>query len=343
MKQLLVKHFVIAAFAICAVPGTLLAQDKEKEKEKTKEKTERQQIVITRTGDKADKMVIEINGDKVKVNGKDVADLKDVQVHVNNLRVPRGMTFHTSPDGFGNFNMSFDDASGGLFKIDSNRAMLGVVTDGDDKGAEIQSVSKESAAEKAGLKKGDIITKIDSKKIDETNDVSDAVRAHKPGEKVSITYLRDGKEQKTTAELGRWKGMDMKTMTMPKVFSQVQGNWNQDLNNRIYGRVAPAVPGTGTYRILTDRPKLGLSIQDTDDGKGVKVLDVDDEGTAAKAGVKEGDVITMIDDKAVNSTDDITRLIREKRDQPTVKMQVARGGKTQTLEVRVKKAKTVDL
>ncbi|GAA4744898.1 PDZ domain-containing protein [Flavisolibacter ginsenosidimutans] len=335
MKQLLVKHFAIAAFAFCAVPGTLLAQ-KEKEKEKTKEKTERQQIIITRTGDKDEKTVIEIEGNKVKVNGKDVADLKDVQVHVNNLRTPNAMTFRTMPDR--NFNMTWNDEGGHLFSVDSNRAMLGVVTDGDDKGAEIQSVTKESAAEKAGLKKGDVITKIDNRKIDATDDVSEAVRAHKPGEKVSITYLRDGKEQKTTAELGRWKGIDMKGMTIaPKIFSE--DTWNNNLNNRMMERTLPG----GVFSMAGNRPRLGLSVQDTDDGKGVKVLDVDDEGMGAKAGIKEGDVITMVDDKAVNSADDIAKLMREKREQPTVKMQLNRNGKTQTVEVKMKKPKTVDL
>jgi serine protease Do len=330
MKQLLVKQFAVAALALCAVPGTLLAQ---KEKEKTKEKTERQQIIITRTGDKADKTVIEIEGDKVKVNGKDVADLKDVQVHVNNLRAPNVMTFRTP----GNFNMTWNDDGGHLFSIDSNRAMLGVVTDGDEKGAEIQSITKESAAEKAGLKKGDIITKIDNRKIDATNDVSDAIRAHKPGEKVSITYLRDGKEQKATAELGRWKGIDMKGMAMPKILSD--DAWGSNLNNRVFERTMPGM----VYSAGGNRPKLGLSVQDTDDGKGVKVLDVDDEGMGAKAGIKEGDVITMVDNSPVNSADDISKLIREKREQPTVKMQLNRGGKTQTVEVRMKKPKTVDL
>src|SRR5215204_2116176 len=87
MKQILLKRLAIAAIALCAVPGTLLAQQ-ESDKTKVKEKKDRQQIVITRTGDKDEKTVIEIDGDKVKVNGKDVADLKDIQVHVNNLRVP---------------------------------------------------------------------------------------------------------------------------------------------------------------------------------------------------------------------------------------------------------------
>src|SRR5918993_2749535 len=124
MKQTLLKTFAIAAIALFAAPGLILAQ--EKEKTKTKEKTEKQQIIITRSGDKNEKTVIEIDGDKVKVNGKDVADLKDVQVHVNNLNIPN-MRFHTT-QGQNGFNMNFDDHGTGraLFSVDSNRAMLGV-------------------------------------------------------------------------------------------------------------------------------------------------------------------------------------------------------------------------
>ncbi|HYO21668.1 MAG TPA: hypothetical protein VER36_04635, partial [Flavisolibacter sp.] len=151
MKQLLLKRLAIAAIALCAVPGTLLAQD-EKVKAKEKEKKERQQIVITRSGDKDEKTIIEIDGDKVKVNGKDVADLKDVQVRVNNLKIPNVTTLRT-PNGA--YSMTFDDFGHGrsLFNVDSNRAMLGVTTEGQDNGAEIRTITKESAAEKAGLKK----------------------------------------------------------------------------------------------------------------------------------------------------------------------------------------------
>ena len=87
-----------------------------------------------------------------------------------------------------------------------------------------------------------------------------------------------------------------------------------------------------------------MSVQDTDDGKGVKVLDVHDEGTAAKAGIKEGDIITQIDDKQVNGADEISKLMKEKKDQPVVKFQVNRGGKQQTIEVKIpRKLKTVDM
>src|SRR5215218_7188730 len=203
MKQRFLKRIMTAALLLCIAPVTLLAQDdKAKEKEKTKPK--KQQIVITRTGDESGKTVIEIDGDKVKINGKDAANLKDVNVHINNLKGSGAVAFGS---GHNDFNFDFDLAKPSIFKVDSNRAMLGVITDGDEKGAEIQSVTRESAAEKAGLKKGDIITKIDNRKIETTDDVTDAVRAHKPGDKVSITYLRDNKEQKATADLGRWKGV----------------------------------------------------------------------------------------------------------------------------------------
>lgn len=330
MKQRFFTKLMVAALLVCAVPATLLAQD-EKTKIKEKSKPQKQQIVITRTGDDEGKTVIEIDGDKVKINGKDAADLKDVNVRINNLRGSGALALGRG----NNFDFNFDLNNPSVFRVDSNRAMLGIVTDGNERGAEIQSVSKESAAEKAGLKKGDIITRIDNKKIEATDDVTDAVRAHKPGEKVSITYLRDGKEQKTTAELGRWKGVNM-TMVAPRVLTDQV--WRENLN----GRVFEAMPHLqGAY--AQGRPRLGMQVQDTDDGKGVKVLDIDDEGSAAKAGLKEGDLITMVDDRPVNSADEIAKLIREKRNQPTVKFQINRNGKTQTVDVRVKEPKTIDL
>lgn len=340
MKQTLLKKLAIAAIAICVVPGTLLAQ-KEKEKEKTKDKKEKQQIVITRTGDTEEKTVIEIDGDKVKVNGKDVADLKDVQVHINDLNIPN-MRFYT-PGQNNNFSMNFDDFGSGrsFLNVDSNRAMLGVVTDDDDKGAEIQSITKESAADKAGLKKGDVIVKIDSRKIQSAGDVTDAIRSHKPGDKVNITYLRDEKEQKATAELGRWKGVNMKTMSStPKIFDgyALKEGIRDRVNDQAWSNVQ------GVYSTSASRPKLGMQVQDTDDGKGVKVLEVHDDGNAAKAGIKEGDIITQIDGTAVNGADEVSKLMRDKKDQPVVKFQVTRDGKQQTIEVKIpRKLKTVDM
>jgi serine protease Do len=165
------------------------------------------------------------------------------------------------------------------------------------------------------------------------------VQKHKPGEKVDIKYTRDGKEQKATAELGKWKGATALGSTAP--FE----NFNMDLN--FDDLKMPAMPrafnGQG-WSWSGNGPKLGISVQDTDDGKGVKVIEVDEESNAAKAGIKEDDIITQVDDKAVNGVDEIAKLLKEKKENPTVRFQLTRNGKPQNIEVKMpRKIKTADL
>jgi len=295
-----------------------------------KEKKEIQQIIITRSGDVDAKTIIEINGDNVTVNGKVVKDNDDdVKVRVNKIKDVMAYRGEFGPGNF-NFNLDHNNAMS-LFSEDENRAMLGVVTERTEKGARINSISKESGAEKAGLKKDDIITKIDDVKIDDTEDVSVAVKKHKPGDKVNITVLRDGKEQKFTAELGKWKGIKMgaNAFTIPR---------RERFDMSPFSPDAPFAFGMG------GAPKLGLSVQDTEDGKGVKVVEVDEDSNAAKAGVKENDIITHINDEAVNSADEIARKVRAARDKASLQFKVLRNGKAQNIEVKTpRKLKTADL
>ena len=58
-----------------------------------------------------------------------------------------------------------------------------------------------SPADKAGLQEGDIILKIDGTEINETNTISSVVGRKKPGDKLEIIYLRDGKQNKTSVNL----------------------------------------------------------------------------------------------------------------------------------------------
>jgi serine protease Do len=172
---------------------------------------------------------------------------------------------------------------------------------------------------------------VDDKKIDEENSITEVIRSKKPGDNVTVTFLRDGKEQKMTTALGKWKGINMGTLSPTRVYG-----------NALPRTAMPRTPG-GTF-IYGGTPRLGLSIQDTDEGKGVKVIDVDDEGNAAKAGIKEDDLITHVNDKEVNSADEISKLMKENKDKVSVRMQVQRAGKAQTIEVRIpRKLKTANL
>ena len=71
-----------------------------------------------------------------------------------------------------------------------------------DGGVTVAAVYKGTAAAEAGLKTGDIITKVDNKTITSAANVTEAVRSHKVGDKINITYKRDGKESTVEATLG---------------------------------------------------------------------------------------------------------------------------------------------
>jgi serine protease Do len=324
MKQAIKRFsFVILASALAA-PAVSFAQDKEKDKS---DKKDSEQIIITRKGNNDEKMVIELNGDKVTVNGKPVdKDNADVKVHRAKIKD----VFAYGGDGFsGSWNDNFARTD-----IDENRAMLGVTTDKDSKGAEIQTISKESAAEKAGLKKGDIITRIDDSRVEGPDGLTTAIRKHKPGDKVTVTIIRDGKEQKLTAELGKWKGVR-------QTYSYSMPNMNLDALPRIQS--LPRIQGQN-WNWSSGSPKLGLFVQDSEDGKGVKVIDVDEDSNAAKAGLKEDDVITEIDGVDITGADQVVRIVKESKDKVSIKMKIQRKGKTENVEVKIpRKLKTADL
>jgi serine protease Do len=349
MKKTWVKISAFVFAVALMAPVSLLAQKEEKEKtakeEKVKEKKDVRQIIVTTKGDKDEKIVVEVIGDKITVNGKPVEEYgekgeHDINVRINKLKDLSALTYSRTGKGGSTFSYNGDGQYNLFSTADTNQAMLGVTTDKTDEGVKIQDITEKSGAEKAGLKEGDIITKIDDKKIEDPDDLSKEIRAHKPGDKVSVTYLRDKKEQKITAELGKWKGLS--------VFGKVNGF---DMNGMNFDKMvtprALTMPRTTygqNFSWSGGSPKLGISVQDTDDGKGVKVIEVDEESNAAKAGVKEDDVISEVDGKTVNSTDEMVKVIKESKEKASVMIKLQRAGKTQSIEVKMpKKIKTADL
>lgn len=345
MKQACRKFsYFLFAIALLA-PAALLAQ--KDEKDKVKEKKETETIIITRNGGDNEKIVVEVVGDKVTLNGKPIEDVKGGNVTVRRSKNRSGDAWAYADGLRGGTAFNLNNGVNGFFTGDSNRAMLGVTTDATEGGVEVESVSKASAAEKAGLKEGDIIKKIGDRAIASPNELSEVVRKHKPGEKVDIVYSRDGKESKATAELGKWKGTS-------SIALNGNGDFNFNLDELNMGDIMPRIQSMPRVRNAPypqnwawsggGGPKLGLSVQDTDDGKGVKVLNVDDESNAEKAGLQEEDVINEIDGKAVNSADEVAKIVRESKDKTSMMLKLTRKGKTQNVEVKIpRKLKTADL
>jgi len=318
--------------ALMAVSFAAVAQTDQKEKsEDSKEKSKKVTIVV--------------DGENVIVNGKNLKDMSPEEkekLRDMNLRIAPSIRLR----GQGNNDRLFDldeirikrplHVWGDPFVKKSEgtpRAFLGVMSEKNEKGAKITSVTKESAAAKAGLQKDDIITKVNDQSITDSEDLFETIRKFKPEDKVTISYLRDGQLKTTTAVLGKTMDMDVMDFNfedrfekgfdfdMPQLRELDKFNWN-----------------------FSRKPRLGIEIQDTEDGKGVQVTEVDDETPAQKAGLQEKDIITSINGKSVTSVDEIIAALKDLKEGDLIKAGITRSGKAQTLDIKIpKKLKTADL
>ncbi len=353
--------FTAAIIGLAAMTTTVLSQDTKGDKG-DKGSKESQEIIIRKKGDKDTKVTVEIKGDKVTVNGKPLSEFKDDEITINkrNIIVREGKNMRAYSIAPGDFEGMTD------FWSDDNaepRAFLGVTTEDAEGGAKITEVTKESAAEKAGLKEGDIITKVADKKVDGPGSLYDAVTAKKPKEEVTVYYKRDGKENSAKVILGERKGSSAmtysfsgpdgitKSYTMPRIAPRVQTvpgieMWNDkemgDMSTKVFGY------GDNDYKFLVDgyphRQRLGLKIQDTEDGNGVKVLGVDTESPAEKAGLKKDDIVTEISGKKVSNTDEAREQLQQAENKSSYNIKAIRNGNAMSFDIKIpKKLKTANL
>jgi serine protease Do len=338
----LLKISGLASLVLLLQTSAFSQDDVNKEKD-TDKKGAYDEIIIRHKSDKDAKVTIEIKDGDVLIDGKPISDYDDstLSIHKRKFKVLDGRNFSFN----GEINRDGDvlvapnhnhSGTWGYGDIRTPQAYLGVSSEkpADSQGAKIINVTGGSAAEVAGLQSGDVITKVDETAISDPQSLSAVIRKHKTGDKVTITFSREGKMQKETATLG--------TMTEPLNFNFEMPDMKQmpELKQLEWGDMAPQMFGQDFNRPL----KLGIKAQDTEDGKGAKVLEVDDESTAAKAGIKEGDIITRFDGKEINSALALAAAARAARDKVSVHVGILRGGKAQEIEVKVpKKLRTADL
>jgi serine protease Do len=335
MKQCLFRISGLTAIVLL-MQFTSFGQDEvDSAKVKYKRFKDNEEIIIKHKSDKNSKITIEINDGQVTVNGKPIQDFEDENFSVrkgrNDFEDMDNITFTapkivTSPFRGGGWNYSGDGLN--RFYMDSKGAYLGVVTESaEGGGTKITQIIQKSSAEKNGLKLGDVITRIGDSKVDSHMDLVEAIRRHKPMDKVIVTIKREGKELKLPVTLGKSNSSNYVfryNNSLPKVM-EFSGDMPFGLMDM-------------------DHPRLGIKAQDTEDGKGVKVLDVDDESPADKAGIKEGDIITQFEGKEVNSAETLSNLAKENKAKYELKVKLLRDGKPQDVQIKMpRKLKTTEL
>lgn len=301
----------------------------------TKEKEEIEKSADVKT--KKSTTTITIDDGRIIINGKNIKDMSPEELNAfkgSSVFIDGPVMRKMFPGKLGDDVFKFDRDA--VMGNEAPRAFLGVMSEKNEKGAKITSVTKESAASKAGLEEGDIITKVNDASITGSEDLFETIRKFKPEDKVTITYLRDGQEKKTDATLGKTMEIDFKF--------NFGDNFN---NNRNFDFDMPNLRGLdkldfGEFNFR--KPRLGMEIQDTENSKGVKVTEISEETPAEKAGIKKDDIITEINGKAVNSVDEIKLALKDLKEGDVVKAGILRAGKTQTIDIKIpKKLKTADL
>lgn len=324
-----------------------------------------QEIIIRRNADKEAQMTIVVNGDDITINGKPLSEFKDSDVTVNKRNI-------IIRNGKSNANITLrdfdtEDIFGGTTfwnKEDAEpRAFLGVTTEDVDGGARITDITKESAAEKAGLKAGDVITKLGDTKIDGPESLLDAVSDRKPKEEVTVYYKRDGKDSQVKTTLGERKqaGSVAYTFSSPDGISRsytiprVKGmkpmqrfeTWGDS------GALAYTLPPMNynfnepfdkLENFFPKQQRLGIKVQDIEEANGVKVLDVESDSPADKAGLKKDDIITEIGGKKVTNTDEAREYLHDNQEKATYNIKAKRNGNEVSFDIKIqKKLKTANL
>ena len=129
--------------------------------------------------------------------------------------------------------------------IDAEKAKGETPDLGTVKGVYIDKVSDGSAAEEAGLEKGDVITKIDGKEVSKMSELQEQIAQHKPGDKVKITYLRSKKAKTIDVTLRNAQGTTkvMTEVDMDQLGVSVKAVSQEEMNSLDieYGLVINAI------------------------------------------------------------------------------------------------------
>ncbi len=257
-------------------------------------------------------------------------------------------------EDFGNTFSFFVDGGGflGVYGEDISNENMGRYHLSQARGVGITQVIPDSPAQKAGLRKDDVILRIDDENVTSVRKLNRLVSEIAPDHSVRITISRNGSEQQLTATIGKRTN----SSTARDLFDQDPKIWKWEGRPKVFkweGPLPDKLPNVDKFPDLPDNSgdfgiilgnsrRIGISTMELTKqladyfgitgGRGVLVTSVAEDGPAAKAGVKAGDVITAVDGEAVDSPGDIARAINRKKE-GEVSLTVIRNRTQQTIRV----------
>jgi serine protease Do len=211
----------------------------------------------------------------------------------------------------------------------------------DVRGVGVTEVMKDSPAEKAGLRKDDVILRFDGESVTSVRKLTRLVSESSADQTVRLTISRGGAEQEVTATLSK---RDFNGLLRGKINDEIWKGVEKDWPKIELGKLETL--GDGNFVFALGNRRIGVSTQTLSkqlaeyfgvkDG-GVLITSVTENSPAAKAGLKAGDVITAIDGEKVASPGDLTRGL-SKKETGDVSLTVMRDKNVRTVTVTPEKS-----
>ena len=149
-------------------------------------------------------------------------------------------------------------------------------------GVYVSEVSPDGGAAAAGIKKGDVITKVNNVPVFTGLQMSAQIAAYRPGDQVPITYMRNGKEYTTSVTLKKRPG-NFEAVAL------------EGLNRRLGAQLSNLTPAQAK--------EFGVS-------SGVLVTEIAEQGPISRTRISEGYIITKANGQAIKNLEDLNKAVR---------------------------------
>ena len=251
------------------------------------------------------------------------------QTRVVRAQSPRALEIFTGGSRIGVSIRDLEDADGAAVK--------GVTA-----GVIVEDVTAESAAEKAGIRKGDAIVEFDGERVRSTRQLTRLVQETPPGRTVQAAIVREGQRSTVSITPREGSGFRFEGLDDLANFGEFRYKLAPVPPRPPAAPRPPAPPSVWNFDELVGRStnRLGISVSTLSPQlaeyfgtkEGVLVSSVTDESAAAKAGLKAGDVITTFNGTVVNDPSDVRRRVADLSDGDEFTIAVLRDKKAVTLK-----------
>lgn len=243
----------------------------------------------------------------------------------------------------------------GVYAEDVNKENMGRYGMREARGVAVTQVIKDSPAEKAGLRKDDVIVRFEDDSVTSVRKLNRLVSEVAPDQTVRLRVSRGGSEQDVAVTIGK-RNQSINAMGDWHAFDKLKGldkieglerlkdfELNMPPGAKVWKWEGPGKDGMmfqfGNHRRIgistTQLTKQLAEYFGIGDSQGVLVTSVMDDSPAAKAGLKAGDVITAIDGEKVEDAGDLAQGINKKKD-GNVTLTVIRNKNQRTITVTPK-------